>query len=29
MKTHTRYVWFNTQRPREYLNMTAEAEHGC
>lgn len=26
MKTHTRYVWFNTQRPREYLNMTAEVE---
>lgn len=26
MKTLTRYVWFNTQRPREYLNMTGEVE---
>lgn len=26
MKTHTKYLWFSTQRPREYLNITHEVE---
>ena len=26
MNTHTKYLWFNTQRPREYLNITAEVQ---
>ena len=24
MKTHTRYLWFNTRRRREYINITSE-----
>ena len=26
MKFHTEYLWFNTQKPREYMNITAEVE---
>lgn len=26
MKAHTKYVWFNTQRTREYPNITAEVQ---
>ena len=24
MKTHTKYLWFNTKRRREYVNITDE-----
>ncbi|HPZ42566.1 MAG TPA: secondary thiamine-phosphate synthase enzyme YjbQ [Bacillota bacterium] len=26
MKTHTKYLWFNTSRRREYINITGEVE---
>ena len=26
MKSHTKYLWFNTQRHREYINITSEVE---
>ncbi|MBU0610440.1 MAG: secondary thiamine-phosphate synthase enzyme YjbQ [Armatimonadetes bacterium] len=26
MATHTKYLWFNTRRAREYLNITAEVQ---
>lgn len=26
MKSHTEYLWFNTKRRREYINITAEVE---
>ncbi|MCX8009544.1 MAG: secondary thiamine-phosphate synthase enzyme YjbQ, partial [Ignavibacteria bacterium] len=26
MKTHTEYLWFNTKKRREYINITAEVE---
>ena len=26
MKFHTKYLWFNTKRKREYINITAEVE---
>lgn len=26
MKSHTRYLWFNTQKRREYINITKEVE---
>lgn len=26
MKTHTEYLWFQTQKLREYLNITAQVE---
>jgi len=26
MKSHTRYLWFNTQKRREYINITEEVE---
>lgn len=26
MKTYTHYLWFNTKKRREYLNITAEVE---
>lgn len=26
MKSHTEYLWFNTRRRREYINITAEVE---
>lgn len=26
MKTHTHYLWFNTKKRREYLNITREVE---
>ncbi|OGC85456.1 MAG: secondary thiamine-phosphate synthase enzyme [candidate division Zixibacteria bacterium RBG_16_48_11] len=26
MKTHTEYLWFNTKKHREYLNITEEIE---
>ncbi|MBM4176739.1 MAG: YjbQ family protein [Ignavibacteria bacterium] len=26
MKTHTHYLWFNTKKRREYLNITSEVE---
>ena len=26
MKFHTEYLWFNTQKPREYINITPEVE---
>jgi secondary thiamine-phosphate synthase enzyme len=26
VKTHTKYLWLNTQRPREYLNITPEVQ---
>ena len=26
MKSHTEYLWFNTRRRREYVNITAEVE---
>lgn len=26
MKTHTEYLWFNTKKHREYVNMTPEVE---
>ncbi len=26
MKTHTKYLWFNTKKKREYLNITTEVE---
>ncbi len=26
MKSHTKYLWFNTPRRREYINITAEVE---
>lgn len=27
MKFHTEYLWFNTKKHREYINMTSEVEH--
>ena len=26
MKSHTEYLWFNTKKQREYLNITSEVE---
>lgn len=26
MKSHTKYLWFNTQKHREYINITNEVE---
>jgi len=26
MKSHTKYLWFNTQKRREYINITGEVE---
>lgn len=26
MKSHTEYLWFNTQKRREYINITGEVE---
>ncbi|MEW5898691.1 MAG: secondary thiamine-phosphate synthase enzyme YjbQ [Bacillota bacterium] len=26
MKSHTKYLWFNTQKRREYINITKEVE---
>jgi len=26
MKTHTKYLWFNTSKRREYINITGEVE---
>ncbi|NOZ57946.1 MAG: YjbQ family protein [Calditrichaeota bacterium] len=26
MKSHTKYLWFNTRRHREYINITSEVE---
>ena len=26
MKFHTKYLWFNTERKREYINITGEVE---
>lgn len=26
MKAHTSYLWFNTQRPREYVNITPDVQ---
>ena len=26
MKTHTKYLWFNTSGRREYINITGEVE---
>ena len=26
MKSHTKYPWFNTKKPREYLNITDEVQ---
>ncbi len=26
MKTHTKYLWFNTRKQREYVNVTMEVE---
>lgn len=26
MKAHTRYLWFNTKKKREFINITAELE---
>ncbi len=26
MKFHTKYLWFNTERKREYINITSEVE---
>ena len=26
MKFHTKYLWFNTQKHREYINITEEVE---
>ena len=26
MKSHTEYLWFNTKKHREYINMTGEVE---
>jgi len=26
LKSHTKYLWFNTQRHREYINITSEVE---
>jgi len=26
MKSHTKYLWFNTQKRREYVNITKEVE---
>ena len=26
MKSHTEYLWFNTQKKREFINITAELE---
>ncbi len=26
MKSHTKYLWFNTQHHREYINITSEVE---
>ena len=26
MKTHTEYLWFNTRKHREYINITGEVE---
>lgn len=26
MKTHTRYLWFNTKNKREYVNITSQIE---
>ncbi len=26
MKSHTKYLWFNTQKRREYINITEEVE---
>ena len=26
MKSHTEYLWFNTKKPREFINITAELE---
>ena len=26
MKSHTKYLWFNTKKRREYLNITSEVE---
>lgn len=26
MVTHTQYLWFNTEKPREYINITAQVE---
>ncbi len=26
MKSHTEYLWFNTKKPREYINITSKAE---
>lgn len=27
MKFHTEYLWFNTKKRREYINITSEVEH--
>lgn len=27
MKSHTKYLWFNTSKRREYINITHEAEN--
>ena len=27
MKYHTEYLWFNTKRQREYINITDQVEH--
>jgi len=27
MKSHTKYLWFNTQKRREYINITKEVEN--
>jgi len=26
MKTYTEYLWFNTRKPREYINITSQVE---
>jgi secondary thiamine-phosphate synthase enzyme len=26
MKSHTEYLWFNTKKPREFINITEEVE---
>ena len=26
MKAHTKYLWFNTRKRREYINVTGEVE---
>lgn len=26
MKSHTEYLWFNTKKHREFINMTPKAE---